>query len=178
MDIETARLILRRPKLADVPTLFEFLGDPEAMRYTQVEASAKTCRRRIAVHEWRRRRDGYAPWTIVAKMDGRIIGWGGLYDDPFDPGWGVEVGYRFHPAVWSRGYATELVAACTDVADRILHLPAIRAFAHPNNVGSRRVLEKSGFAVVRFVAEMERLLYQRGGQDRRSTMPDGAACLA
>jgi ribosomal-protein-alanine N-acetyltransferase len=163
--METARLVLRRPKLADVPKLFEFLGDPEAMRYTQVEASAKTCRRRIAVHEWRRRRDGYAPWTIVTKMDGRIIGWGGLYDDPFDPGWGVEVGYCFHPAVWGRGYATELVAACTHIADRILQLPEISAFAHPENVGSRRVLEKAGFEVVRSVPEMERFLYQRKRAD-------------
>jgi ribosomal-protein-alanine N-acetyltransferase len=176
--METARLILRPPRLADVPTLFEFLGDPEAMRYTRIEASAKTCRRRIAVHESRRRRDGYAPWAIVTKIDGRIIGWGGLYDDPFDPGWGVEVGYHFHPSVWGRGYATELVAACIDVAEGILQLPVIRAFAHPDNFGSRRVLEKSGFAVVRFVPEMERFLYQRRRQNARSTMPDGAPRLA
>lgn len=167
MDVETFRLILRRPTLADVPRLFEFLGDAEAMRYTHADASQRACRRRVAVHEWRRRRDGYAPWTVVTKADARIIGWGGLYDDPFEPGWGVEVGYYFDPAAWGRGYATELVAACTSLADDVLRLPEVHAFARPENAGSRRVLEKAGFEVVRFVPEMERLLYRRGRHGER-----------
>lgn len=162
MNIETARLVLRRPRLADVPSLFEFLGDAEAMRYTHADTSLHGCRRRVAVHESRRRRDGYAPWTIMSKAENRIIGWGGLYDDPFDPGWGVEAGYFFHPAAWGRGYATELMEACTSLADDVLRLSEVRAFARPENVGSRRVLEKSGFEVVRFVPEMERFLYRRG----------------
>jgi ribosomal-protein-alanine N-acetyltransferase len=35
---------------------------------------------------------------VRTKADGRTIGFGGLYDDPFDPGCGVEVGYRFAPS--------------------------------------------------------------------------------
>ena len=79
----------------------------------------------------------------MAKADGRIIGWGGLYQDPFDPGWGVEVGYSFHPAAWGRGYASELTATCTEIADNVLRLPEVRAFAHRDNLASRRVLEKA-----------------------------------
>jgi ribosomal-protein-alanine N-acetyltransferase len=160
-NIETTRLFLRRPSLADVPALFEFLGDAEAMRYTHTDTSLRECRRRIAVHEWRRRRDGYAPWTIVTKTDNRIIGWGGLYDDPFDPRWGVEVGYFFHPAIWGRGYATELLGAAMSVADDVLRLPEVRAFARPENIGSQRALLKAGFEVVRLIPEMERFLYRR-----------------
>jgi ribosomal-protein-alanine N-acetyltransferase len=130
--------------------------------------SPRACRRRIAVHEWRRRRNGYAPWTIVTKATGQLIGWGGLYQDPFDPGWGVEVGYFFHPSAWGRGYASELTAACTEVADDILKVPEISAFAHADNLGSRRVLEKTGFEAVRFVPEMERLLYRRNRGGLRS----------
>jgi ribosomal-protein-alanine N-acetyltransferase len=169
MELETMRLILRRPRLADVPTLFEFLGDDAAMRYTHVEGSLRSCRRRIAVHERRRRRDGYAPWTVVTRADCRIIGWGGLYDDPFDPGWGVEVGYFFHPSVSGRGLATELVTASLEVADHVLALPEVGAFARPDNAASRRVLEKAGFEVVRFVPEMARLFYRRA---RRSEQPN------
>jgi RimJ/RimL family protein N-acetyltransferase len=168
MHAETARLILRRPTLTDAPALFVFLGDAAAMRYTHADASLRTCRRRIAVHEWRRRRNGYAPWTIVTKTTRRIIGWGGLYDDPFDPGWGVEVAYFFDPAAWGRGYASELTTACTQLADNVLLLPEVKAFAHPANIGSRRVLEKAGFESVRFVPEMERLLYRRGRQGLQS----------
>jgi len=169
VENETARLVLRRPTLADVPALFEFLGDADAMRYTHVDASLRQCRRRIAAHERRRRGDGYAPWTIVTKADGRIIGWGGLYVDPFDPGWGVEIGYSFHPAAWGQGYASELTATCTDIADNVLGLPEVRAFPRPENVGSRRVLEKAGFEVVRFVPEMERFLYRRARREERTT---------
>jgi [ribosomal protein S5]-alanine N-acetyltransferase len=162
MHTETARLILRCPRLTDAPALFEFLGDAEAMRYTHVDPTLRACRRRIAVHQWYRRRNGYAPWTIVAKASNRIIGWGGLYEDPFEPGWGVEAGYFFHPAAWRLGYASELMAACTNVADEVLGLPEVRAFAHPENIGSRRVLEKAGFEPLHFVPEMERLLFRRG----------------
>lgn len=161
VGIETLRLLLRPPRLADVPALFEFLGDAEAMRHTRVHASLRACRRHVAVHERRRRRDGCAPWTITTKADGRVVGWGGLYDDPFHPGWGVEVGYFLRPSAWGRGYASETVAAALAVADRALRLARVRAFAHPGNAGSRRVLEKAGFGVVRFVPELERLLYER-----------------
>ena len=173
-EVETARLALCRPMLADVPSLFEFLGDPQAMQFTQVNASLRECRRRIAVHERRRRRDGYAPWTVIRKADGKIIGWGGLYDDPFEPGWGVEVGYHFAPAAWGRGYASELVATCTDIADRVLRLPVITAFAHAENLASQRVLQKSGFEPVRFVAEMHRWLFRR----ERGTSATHSSCRA
>ena len=144
-----------------MPALFEFLGDPDAMRHTRVDASLRECRRRIAVHERRRRRDGYAPWTVVTRSERRIVGWGGLYEDPFEPGWGVEVGYFFHPQAWGRGFASELVAAALEAADCVLKLAEVRAFARAENIASRRVLEKAGFQVVRFVPELERWLYRR-----------------
>lgn len=144
-----------------MPAIFAFLGDAEAMRHTHIDPTLRACRRRIAVHERRRRHDGYAPWTVITKEDGRIIGWGGLYDDPFDPGWGVEVGYFFRPDAWGRGYASELLSACLDHADRMLGLAEIRAFAHPDNTGSRRVLEKAGFEQRHYVPEMDRFLFSR-----------------
>ncbi len=89
-------------------------------------------------------------------------------NNPFDPGWGVEVAYFFHPSTWGQGYASEMVAACMTVADHTLRLPEVRAFAHPANVGSRRVLEKAGFEELRFVPEMDRFLYRRHRQELRA----------
>lgn len=160
----TARLRLRRPLLADVPALFTFLGDPVAMRHTLCDPTLKACRRRVAVHEWRRRRDGFAPWVISLGDDPRPIGWGGLYDDPFDPGWGVELGYFFHPDVWGQGLGTEFAVATMRYADEVLRLPLVRAFAKPANIGSRRVLARAGFVEERYVPEMERLLFRREGK--------------
>ena len=158
--IETAPLILRKPRLSDVPHLFEFLGDPVAMQYTLVDASLKECRQRIALHEWKRRIDGCAPWTITSKDSNQIIGWGGLYDDPFDPGWGVELGYYFHPNAWGQGYGSELASAALEEAEQNLKLPKVGAFARPENKTSRHVLEKAGFKVIRFVPELERFFFE------------------
>ena len=161
MESGTARLVLRPPRLSEAPDLFAVLGDAEAMRLTQASASLRDCRRRIAAHERRRRHDGCAPWTLRERASGRIVGWGGLYRDPFDPGWGVEVGYFLHPSVQGRGLATELVAACIALARGVLRLPDLLAFAHPENAASRRVLRKSGFAEERFLPAMNRILYRR-----------------
>ncbi len=160
-QIETSRLLLRPSLLSDTAALFEFLGDQQAMRHTHVDATPAACRRRIAVHEWRRRRDGYAPWTVIRKDDAKIIGWGGLYDDPFEPGWGCEIGYFFHRDAWGCGYASEMVTAALQLADRELQIREVRAFAHPENAASRKILETAGFRMVRFVPEMNRLLLSR-----------------
>lgn len=162
--VKTARLTLSAPKLSDVPALFGFLGDPVAMAYTQCDANLTACRRRIAVHEWKRRHDGYAPWTVRLKQTGTVIGWGGLYEDPFDPGWGIELGYAFAPAVWGQGYATELCRAALDLADRRLQVKTVSAFAHPENTASCALLAKMGFAFQRHVGEMNRNLYRRERQ--------------
>ncbi len=158
---ETERLLLRPPRLSDAADLLRFFGDKEAMRYTLVLSDLRACRRHIAGHACQRRKRGYGPWTLIEKASGAIVGFGGLYDDPFDPGWGIEVGYHFLPAVWGQGLASELVAFCIDHARERLRVPAVSAFAHRDNVASRRVLTKAGFAEVRFVTQMNRYLYVR-----------------
>ena len=159
--LDTSRLLLRPPQASDAEAFFSFLGDAEAMRFTHHHASLRECRRRLAAFEWRRRQRGYAPWAIVRKADQQLVGWGGLYEDPFDPGWGVELGYSFHPAAWGQGYGTELACACMAWADDALKLPEVRAFAHPENTASQRVLTKTGFMAVRFIPKMSRLLFTR-----------------
>lgn len=161
MECETERLILRPTRLSDVPALFTFLGDAASMQHTHHCATLRDCRRHVAGHEWQRRKRGFAPWTVRSKHDGTILGWGGLLEDPFDPGWGVEIGYWFSPSAWGKGYATELTNASLAVARDQLRLPEVWAFARPENLGSSRVLEKAGFEKQRYVPEMERWLYKR-----------------
>ena len=160
MRLETARLLLSVPRLVDAPELFDFLGDMEAMRHTLRLGTLRDCRRHIAGHECQRRKLGYGPWTVRAKADGEIVGFSGLYDDPFDPGWGIEVGYAFASRTWGNGYATELTKFCLALARNELGVHLVRAFAHPDNAASRRVLEKTGFREQRFVPEMNRCLYE------------------
>jgi len=156
----TDRLLLRNTQMSDAPALFAFLGDQEAMRHTLSFPTLRDCRRHIAGHLWERRRNGYAPWTIITRANDAIVGWGGLYEDPFDRGWGVEVGYWFARSAWGKGYATEVVRASLDHARRC-GLADVSAFARPGNIASCRVLEKAGFRKERFVPSLDRNLYRR-----------------
>ncbi len=155
----TERLILQNTRMSDVPALFAVLGDREAMQHTHSCASPRECRRHVAGHEWQRRRIGHAPWTILRRTDGAVIGWGGLYEDPFDRGWGIEVGYWFARSAWGQGYASELVNASLDFA-RENGVALVSAFARPENKASCRVLEKAGFRKERFVESLARNLYR------------------
>ena len=157
----TERLLLRPPRPSDAEPFFDFLGDRSAMRFTHRHHSLRECRRRLAAFEWQRRRTGIAPWAVLRREAGQIIGWGGLYEDPFEPGWGLELGYAFHPAVWGQGLATELARACLAWADATLAATEVRAFVHPENTASRRLLQRAGFETIRFLPDKRRLLLRR-----------------
>ncbi|WP_111557922.1 GNAT family N-acetyltransferase [Paracoccus sediminilitoris] len=159
--LQTKNLKLCSARRVDVPDLFSFLGNASAMAFTHVDHSLQDCRRRVLVHEYFRRRHGCAPWVVRERGTDRIIGWGGLYQDPFEPGWGFEVGYFFHPEAWGKGYASQLVAAGLAVANDDLKLPEVYAMAHRENRGSQRVLEKAGFIFTRPLPERTRVLYCR-----------------
>lgn len=159
--LTTARLLLRPPRPSDAASFFAFTGNPTAMRFTHCHASLRECRRRLAGFEWQRRRAGFAPWAVLTRHDGQLVGWGGLFEDPFEPGWGVELGYSLHPSVWGHGYATELASACVAYADTELDAPEVGAFVHPDNPASRRVLDRAGFKEVRPVPEKNRILLRR-----------------
>lgn len=124
--LATERLILRPARIDDIPALFAILGDREAMQHTHPVSDVRDCRRRVLVHEWHRRRERCAPWTAIRASDQKIIGWGGLFRDPFDPGWGIELGYWLDRSAWGAGYGSELAAASTAFADDVLKLPGRR----------------------------------------------------
>ena len=154
----TARLHLSPPKLADAPALFAFMGDAEVMQHTYRQESQRDMRRYIAASAWYARRMGFGCWTV--RHQGRVVGFGGLNDDPLEPGYGPEVVYFFTREAWGRGFAGELVNASLGEARR-LGLPVVRGFVHPDNAASRRVLERAGFAMERWVPGLTRWMLRR-----------------
>lgn len=83
-------------------------------------------------HEW-----------FVASLSGeqQIVGVAGIHPD--DKG-GAEIGFWLGRANWGRGYATEIAEAVAAIARRQGHDP-IWALVLPDNAGSIRVLQKTGF---------------------------------
>jgi len=158
--LETPRLTLRAFRDEDVDPLFAIQGDRDAMRYTYAAPSRRDCAHRLHTFAALASTLGFAPWTAVLRTEARVIGWGGLSIDPFDPGWGIEVSYFLHPAYWGRGYATELVRASLQYGFATLALPAIGAFVRRDNVASVQVLEKCGFTLLRYEPRLERNVYE------------------
>jgi RimJ/RimL family protein N-acetyltransferase len=160
LPIETSRLTLRAFKDDDVDPLFAIQGNHDAMRYTYTASSRQDCAHWHRTFAALESALGFAPWTVVLRAEGCVIGWGGLSIDPFDPGWGIEVSYYFHPAYWGRGYATELVRATLQYGFGVLALEAIGAFVRPANVASVRVLEKCGLTLLGYEPRLERNHYE------------------
>ena len=75
----------------------------------------------------------------------------------------VEVGWAIVPERWGEGLATELALASVEVAFGNLGLPAIVAFTLPDNLASRRVMEKAGFIFEREIVhqQLDHVLYRR-----------------
>lgn len=158
--IQSDHLTLRAIVPADFAALYEIQRDPLAMRYTYIAPSFAEFSEHIMAYMALEATIGYAPWTIIETATALICGWGGLGVDPFDPGWGVEIFYFFAPQVWGRGYATELTNTALLYGFTQLGLPAIGAFAHPENRASNRVLAKCGLPLLRYEPKLARNFYE------------------
>ncbi|BEP14884.1 hypothetical protein acdb102_31950 [Acidothermaceae bacterium B102] len=81
-------------------------------------------------------------WLVV--VDGVVVGDCGMHGPGDDPGI-VEIGYGLAEPQRGRGYGSEAVRL---LSDWLLDQPGVRAVVaevDPDNVPSRRVLEKNGF---------------------------------
>lgn len=159
LPVETDRLTLRAFSEEDIEPLYRIQSDAQAMRYTYHAPSFETAAHRLHAYAAQQKQLGFAPWTVILRAEERVIGWGGLNVDPFDPGWGIEVAYFFHPAYWGQGFGTELVQASIEQGFTKHKLSEINAFVHPDNLASARVLEKCGFQLRCFEPKLNRNRY-------------------
>jgi ribosomal-protein-alanine N-acetyltransferase len=76
----------------------------------------------------------------------------------------VEVAWAIIPEFWGRGLATESARAALAAAFGPVALAEVIAYTRPDNLASRRVMEKAGFQFERaFVTqEVEQVLYRHG----------------
>ena len=69
----------------------------------------------------------------------------------------AEVGFELHPAYQSNGYAFEALSALADLSFTELELESLEAYANSENMASRRLLERCGFAPRSAKPEIEEL---------------------
>ena len=145
-EILGERLILREPRMDDAEPLMAIFGDPEAMRYVNhgktrdIEQVRESIQKRIECLA----ANGFTLWTVVVAETGDIIGDCGVIPiDWTEPEF--ELGYRFRPSAWGKGYATEAGIAAMEHAWRVSSLDTIYAVTDLENFASQRVLAKIGF---------------------------------
>ena len=91
---------------------------------------------------------GWGLWAVEvadgSDLDGRFIGFVGLWAADFMEPLTVEVGWRLAPAAWGRGYASEAAAEALRHGFEVVGLDEIVSFTVPQNTKSRRVMDKIG----------------------------------
>lgn len=139
----TKRLRLRRFLPHEADLLYRLVGNPEVMRYSLVGPKDRAwCVERLAAILNSYETRGFGFWAVETGQ-GEVIGWCGLIVR--DPESGeVELGYRYHPDHWGKGYGKEAARAALSYAFEQLRLPRVRALVEPANVASWKIAEAIG----------------------------------
>jgi RimJ/RimL family protein N-acetyltransferase len=139
-QLETERLLLRRPELTDAEAVFARYGsDPEVTRYLRWRPSQSADETRAALadltqHEF--------AWLIFRHMDGLLLGSIGVRGTAPS----LTLGYCLARDAWGSGYATEAVRAVLAAAFEDPAVFRVQATCAPANTASLRVLKKAGLS--------------------------------
>jgi len=170
--VETPRLICERMRMEQLEEVSRLLRDPRVAKTGwagEEPPSEREVLASVVDKERHWERYGFGMWLLRDRATGEMVGRGGLqrttYMKDLDE---VEVGWSVVPERWGEGLATELGLASIEVAFGPLALNEIVAFTLPDNVASRRVMEKTGFVYEREILHvgLAHMLYRRrAGQD-------------
>jgi RimJ/RimL family protein N-acetyltransferase len=92
---------------------------------------------------------GFGLWVLRDPHETRVAGRAVIRHLDVEETDEVELGYGFHPQYWRRGLATEIARALLRLGREALRLPTLVAITRHANVGSQRVLIKTGLGYER-----------------------------
>ena len=138
--LETERLVLRRPTLADVKAIARLANDRRVAQNTSRLPHPYTVGDAETFVQFTAQQPRDTSFAIT--RDGDLMGIIGIdLGKPDVP----EVGYWLGVPYWGQGYATDAARAVIDYAFEEFASAELRAGARVVNPASRRVLEKCGF---------------------------------
>jgi RimJ/RimL family protein N-acetyltransferase len=141
-----ARVSLRPYRDDDADALLALYGDPVVTRWWSHEPW--TDRQQATDYLERMRRDRanseFYPWAIASNVGDSLIGTAALYEIDRTHQRGM-IGYAVLPSMQGRGYVHEALGLLIGFAWTTLDLQRIEADTDPENIASRRVLERLGF---------------------------------
>ncbi len=162
--LRTARL-QAEPLAADhLDFLVEVWQDPRVVATLGGPRSRNQVGRAVTAGLWHWDRFHFGWWIWNDATTGEPLGWCFLHHVTVEQVPEVELGYTVgRPHRWGEGLASEMAKAVLEVADGPLALDEVVAYTLPSNTGSRRVMEKVGFAYERPIvhADLDHVLYRR-----------------
>ena len=149
LPIQTARLQLRMPTVADAPTIAAYRDDPDVARYQDWPLPYAHA---DALEGIRRTAGITGPGigrsvNVIIEHDGTVVGdlFVGIGDE--HPGGAVAfLGYTLATRHQGKGFASEAAAAMVDALFEHTPVHRIVATLDPENVASMRLLEQLGFS--------------------------------
>ena len=148
IHVETDRLYLRDFEKKDAKALFEMDSIPEIHTYLERKPLTQL-KQAEEVIEWLRfqyKEYGIGRWACFLKENDAFIGWCGLkIEKEFRLFTYNDLGYRFHPQFWGKGYGYESAFACMNYAFYQLGWKKLNATADVRNIASNKILQKLGF---------------------------------
>jgi [ribosomal protein S5]-alanine N-acetyltransferase len=156
-NIITERLILRPLSMDDLEGMFELDSNTEVVKYVGTPPLKSKAESKAVIEFIQRQYEelGVGRLAVLLKDTEEFIGWAGLklftaemngHQHFFD------VGYRFIPSYWGKGYATEACKASIRLGFEVYKAEKICAIAMKKNIASHNVLIKSG---LKFINEFE-----------------------
>jgi RimJ/RimL family protein N-acetyltransferase len=181
-EVMTDRLDLRRFQSDDLDELAEVFANIEVWRFPygrpfSREETASFLDTQL--REWEQ--FGFGLWIARGRATNRVIGYVGITVPLFLPEIlpAVEVGWRFEPASWGKGFASEGARAALDEAFTTLGLADVYSVPQVGNPASSAVCERIGMQFERRVTipanekrgEVDGLVYKM--TDRQWRAPRG-----
>jgi RimJ/RimL family protein N-acetyltransferase len=142
----TPRLTAEKLHAGHLADLVALHLDPDVMRYVGGVRLPETTREYLAVNLAHWDRHGFGLW-VLRMRSGAFAGRAGIRHLVVGGAQEVDVAYTLKRALWGQGLASEIAEVLTNLGLGQLGLPSLVGVASIENAGSRRVLEKSGFAL-------------------------------
>jgi len=144
-ELVTSRLRLRAFAPGDVAAVHAYASDPEVCRHVQwgpntPQESQEFIDENVAAVPFSDEREN---WTWAVTLEGVVVGTVSLWVRSREHARG-ELGYVLSRHHWGQGITTQAAAAVLEFGFTDADLARVEATCRPENLGSRRVLEKIG----------------------------------
>ena len=150
-ELQTERLLMRPPQMRDYEQWAKLRRDsrefliPWEPRWSQDHLTSRAFRNRVAWAERAIRQGEAYPLFLFRQKDGQIIGGVTLSNIRRQPAQSGTLGYWVGEDYAMQGYMSEALNALSEHAFTTLDVSRLEAACLPDNVASRRLLERCRF---------------------------------